>query len=69
MRAAADEDDAAPGFRPAGGEQSAGACEHARRSRLDEGALLEAQGCRDVGVDHDYGKIERVVSGVRPTSA
>lgn len=28
--------------------------------------LFEARGYRDVAVDRDYGKIERVVSGVRP---
>ncbi len=31
-------------------------------------ALLEARGYREIAVDRDYGKIERVVSGVRPTS-
>jgi len=29
-------------------------------------ALFEAKGYRDIAVDRDYGKIERVVSGVRP---
>jgi release factor glutamine methyltransferase len=29
-------------------------------------ALFEERGYREIGVDRDYGKIERVVSGVRP---
>jgi release factor glutamine methyltransferase len=32
-------------------------------------ALLEARGYSDVAVERDYGKIERVVSGIRPESA
>lgn len=32
----------------------------------DTRALFESRGYRDVAVDRDYGKIERVVSGVRP---
>ena len=32
----------------------------------DTGALFEARGYVDIAVERDYGKIERVVSGVRP---